>query len=277
VFPPNNLGFEKAAFQTVGEAADQIKSLGLLGTSSPAATLLYADFAPHVDRIEAMAERAFGAGLGAGAGTRSIPEAASMSESAADVMDIIATAEAMAVTLLGAAIQGAAGYTNPDDSTGLSAPLVSVLKAAQSAEQAHYLYLTRAGAKPLTLTFNIPNPEILTDTVTLFKTLETLETEFTAAYAAAAREFAVMKKPNLVRLALQTGGVEAEHRVLARWALGETLPHNVAFETAEFTDVGEAAAALQKMGFIGGTGTAVHYADFAGGVDNTGMAQLTPT
>jgi len=39
-----------------------------------------------------------------------------------------------------------------------------------------------------------------------------------------------MKQTNLVRLALQTGGVEAEHRALAGLALGEALPHNVAFE-----------------------------------------------
>jgi hypothetical protein len=76
-----------------------------------------------------------------------------------------------------------------------------------------------------------------------------------------------MKQTNLVRLALQTGGVEAEHRALAGLALGEALPHNVAFEKAEFKDVGEAAAALKKLGFIGGTETPVMYNDFAVSVD----------
>ena len=207
---------------------------------------------------------------------RSIAEAASMSESVRDITNIIVTAEAMAVTLLGAAIQGAAGYANPDGSKGLAAPLVTVLKGAQSAEQAHYLYLTQAGAKPLTLTFNIPDPKIATDTVALFKTIEMLETAFVAAYVAAAREFAAVNKIDLVRLALQTGGVEAEHRALARLALGEAVPSNVAFEKAEFKTVGEAAAALKKLGFIGGTGTPVTYGDFAGSVDNAGMTGLTP-
>jgi hypothetical protein len=288
--PPNNLGFEKAPFRTVNEAAAQIKALGLLGTPSPAATLHYADFAPRVDRTGIMtaepglgvaltkeeaiprqrytAERAWGYG--------GADDEASMSESVADITNIIVTAEAMAVTLLGAAIQGAAGYTNPDGSKGLAAPFVTILKAAQSAEQAHYLYLTHAGAKPLTLTFNIPDPKIATDTVTLFKTLEMLETAFIATYVTAAREFAAMKKTDLVRVALQTGGVEAEHRVLARLALGEALPSNVAFEKAEFKEVGEAAAALKKLGFIGGTGTPVNYSDFVGSVDNAGMTELTP-
>ena len=85
-----------------------------------------------------------------------------------------------------------------------------------------------------------------------------------------------MKQTNLVRLALQTGGVEAEHRALARLALGEALPSNIAFEKAEFKTVGEAAAALKKLGFIGGTGTPVTYGDFAESVDNTGMTGLTP-
>ena len=269
VVPPNNLAFEKAPFNTVGEAAAQIKSLGLLGTSSPAATLHYADFAPLVDRTgTTTAEPGFGEGLTEEDAARGMADAASMSGSVRDITNIIVTAEAMAVTLLGAAIQDAAGYTNADGSKGLAAPFVTVLKAAQSAEQAHYLYLTHSGAKPLTLTFNIPDPKIATDTVTLFKTIETLETAFIATYVAAAREFAAMKNTALVRVALQTGGVEAEHRALARLALGEAVPHNVAFEKAEFKDVGEAAAALKKLGFIGGTGTPVNYNDFAGSVDN---------
>jgi hypothetical protein len=41
-------------------------------------------------------------------------------------------------------------------------------------------------ARPLTLTFNIPDPKIATDTVTLFKAIETLETAFIATYVAAA-------------------------------------------------------------------------------------------
>jgi hypothetical protein len=266
--PPNDLAFEKAPFNTVDEAAAQIKSLGLLGTPSPAATLQYADFASRVDRTSTMtAEPGFGEGRTAEDDIRGIAEAASTSESVQDITNVIVTAEAMAVTLLGAAIQGAAGYANADGSKGLAAPLVAVLKAAQSAEAAHYLYLTHAGAKPLTLTFNIPDPKIATDTVTLFRTIETLETAFVATYVAAAREFAAMKQTNLVRLALQTGGVEAEHRALARLALGEALPHNVAFEKAEFKDVGEAAEALKKLGFIGGTGTPVMYNDFAVSVE----------
>lgn len=218
------------------------------------------------------------ASLNLGATVQSgLADAMAQSEDVSTIINIAATAEAMAVTLLGAAIAGAAGYDNADGSKGLAAPLVSILKAAQSAEQAHYAYLTGAGAKPLTTTFNIPDPKIASDTTTLFKTIEALETAFISAYEAAAMEFAAMMKPDLVKVALQVGAVEAEHRALARLALGDALPHNVAFEAAQFATVGDAANALKQLGFIGGTGTAVSYGDYAGKVDNSGMTELTPS
>jgi hypothetical protein len=219
-------------------------------------------------------------GLGlALARARAIPaiaEAATQSESVGTILNIAATAEAMAVTLLGAAIQGAAGYRNPDGTQGLAPGVVGILKAAQAAEQAHYAFLTQAGAKALTLRFNIPNAGIATDTTTLFQTIETLETAFVAAYMSAAREFAAMRKPDLVKIAVQISGVEAEHRALARLALGDALPHNLVFERRMFTRVGEAASALEKLGFIGGHENVVSYLDFAGTVDNSGMSELAP-
>ncbi len=218
------------------------------------------------------------ASLNLGATVQSgLADAMAQSEDVSTIINIAATAEAMAVTLLGAAIAGAAGYANADGSKGLAAPLVAILKAAQSAEQAHYAYLTGAGAKPLTTTFTIPDPKIASDTTTLFKTIEALETAFISAYEAAAMEFAAMAKPDLVKVALQVGAVEAEHRALARLALGDALPHNLAFESAQFATVGDAANALKQLGFIGGTGTAVSYGDFAGKVDNSGMTELTPS
>lgn len=201
-------------------------------------------------------------------------QAADASETVADIVNTAATAEAMAVTLLGAAIGGAAGY---DGGKGLDGGLVRVLKAAQASEQAHYAFLTGAGAKPLTTTFNLPDQKIATDSATLFATIEALETAFISAYGAAAREFAAMGNSALTRVALQIGAVEAEHRALARFAQGAALPHNLAFESMQFNTVGEAAKALQSLGFIGGSGPALSYADFAGKVDFTGVSELAPS
>ena len=208
----------------------------------------------------------------------SLGEALSQSEDVSTIVNIAATAEAMAVSLLGAAIKNAANYGGvPNQSgPGIPAPIMTILKAAQCSEQDHYTYLTGAGGKALTLTFNIPDPKIGTDYMTLFKTIESLETAFISAYEAAAKEFAQMGKSDLVKVALQIGAVEGEHRALARLALGDALPHNLAFSEAQFSTVGAAANALKSLGFIGGTGTAINYNDFAGSVDCTGVTENTP-
>lgn len=197
-------------------------------------------------------------------------------ESLNEIINIAITAEALAVALNGAAVANAANYTNADGSRGLPSMNVTVLKAVQASEQAHYQFLSGAGAKPLTTTFNIPDPKIATDSTTLFRTLETLDQAFVAAYLVAARSFAEMKMPDLVKVAYQIGGVEAEHVALARFALNEPIPHNVAFQVPLFNTLGEAAATLQKLGFIGGSGQTISYNDFAGRVDFTGVTELTP-
>jgi hypothetical protein len=126
------------------------------------------------------------------------------------------------------------------------------------------------------LSFTIPNPKIATDYTTLFSTIEALETAFISAYEAAALAFAEMRRADLIKVAAQVAGVEAEHRALARLALGDSLPHNVAFESAQFTTVGAAAAALQKLGFIGGSGQTVTYATYAPSVSFASVINNTP-
>lgn len=207
--------------------------------------------------------------------TERLSQAMQASEDVTTIINIAATAEAMAVTLLGGALANASKY---DNGKGLSADLVKILTAAQVTEQAHYSFLTGAGAKPLTTTFNVPDPKLLTDSMTLFKTIEQLEAAFISAYAAGAHEFAAMSKPELVKVALQIAGTEGEHRALARLAQGVALPHNLAFEAVTFSTLGEAAKALQSLGFIGGNGQAVSYSDFAGKVDNSqvNVMNLTP-
>jgi hypothetical protein len=101
--------------------------------------------------------------------------------------------------------------------------------------------------------------KILTDYDTLFTTVVKLEAAFIAAYMAAAREFADMNKPDLVKVAYQIGTVEAEHRVLANYALGARPANNLAFQQAMFATVGDAANALKQFGFIGGSGMQVNY------------------
>lgn len=198
---------------------------------------------------------AVGAGLALGSPAL-LRSAIAASESVSTIINVAATAEALAVTLLGRAIVSAKqnAYGKP-----LPPEIVSILEAARAEEQYHYVYLKSAGAMPLTTTFTIPNARFLSDRTRLFSTLVMLESAFIAAYMAAAREFAAMKQPALVKVAYQIGTVEAEHRALANYALGIRPANDVAFERTEFQTVGQAAAALKGLGFIGGHGVSITY------------------
>jgi hypothetical protein len=196
-------------------------------------------------------------------------------ETVQQIINIAATAEAFAVTALGGALANAAA-----GKLALSAPQIRALTAARAEEQAHYLYLTGAGAKPLTTTFTIPDPKIVTDVPTFLTTLIVLEEIFVAAYLAAAQQFAMLGRPRLAQLALQIGAVEAEHRVGVRsFAIDAGVltgtPNDVAFEKALFTSVGGAANVLRSQGFIGGGGAQVTYPG-PGTIDFTGVKYLRP-
>lgn len=200
---------------------------------------------------------------------------ASTCESVQDIINIAATAEAFAVTALGVALANADG-----GQLALNAEQVQALTAARAEEQAHYQFLTGAGAKPLTTTFTIPDPQIFTDTPTFLKALIALEELFIGAYLAAAQEFGILGEPALAQLALSIASVEAAHRVAVRFFAVEAgvitgLPNDIAFQQALFANVGEAGAALQQMGFLGGSGTQLAYPG-PGAIDTTGVNQLTP-
>jgi len=192
-----------------------------------------------------------------------------------DVISILATAEAFAVTVLGVALENASR-----GKLSLDAEQKQAITAARAEEQAHYAFLIEAGAKPLTATFTLPDQKIVTDVPTFLKTLIELEELFVAAYIAAAQVFAVLGKPEWVAHALAIGAVEAQHRVAARFFAVEAglikgPPNDVAFEKAKFSSVGAAAAELKELGFIGGGGTHFNYPG-PGSIDSTGVKHLKP-
>lgn len=173
-----------------------------------------------------------------------------MPESVKSVLDIAATAEALAVTAFyHVHLQVLAGKF---DTTGLKIAnhvLVSVVRAILREEQDHYAFLVGAGAKPLLTSFTFP-PDILTSGPAALQFVEQAETIFVAAYMAANREFADAGMATLAQYAYQIGGTEAEHRTLARAALGELPPNNKSFETNLYGRVKEAADALDKLGLL---------------------------
>jgi hypothetical protein len=196
-------------------------------------------------------------------------------ESVQDIINIAATAEALAVTALGGALDAAV-----NGQLALDAEQQQVVAAARAAEQAHYDFLIGAGAEPLTTEFTLPDEAIITDVGTFLTTVIGLEEAFIAAYMAAAQTFAILGEPDLVQYALQTAAVEGEHRSHARFyafaaGLIEEHPNNVAFHKGMFTSVGGAAQALTDLGWIGGSGAVLTYPG-PGEIDTTGMENLTP-
>lgn len=202
---------------------------------------------------------------------------AQSNETVADIINIAATAEALAVSLFGAAIAGASKY---DGGKGLSPMLVTYAKAIQAEEQDHYKFLTGAGAKALTLTFTIPQnlADITTSSTALMKFVVSAEEIFIGAYTAAGQEFTDLNQPTLVTYALEIASVEAQHRVLANYAAGAMPPNNLGFEKAPYASVGDAATVLKNLGLLGTSNPAatLNYNDFVGSIDYSGVSNQTP-
>jgi len=200
--------------------------------------------------------------------------AATSADSAATITTDAITAEALAVSVLTAAIKASPGTK--------AAPFIPVLKAANQAEFDHYETLASLGAKPLTTKFWIPNAALGAGNINLFATLEVAETLFINAYLIAITAFAKAKNDKLARYAGEILGVEAEHRALARYANsvvhGQTtltrsnVPNNKGFETYTIKTIGGIVGALEGAGFgFGKQGaTPGQFVDFPGNPSKTG-------
>jgi hypothetical protein len=179
---------------------------------------------------------------------------AAISRSSADTVATVTTtavtAEALAVTVLTAAVKAAPG-TKVE-------PFIPVLKAANQTVFDHYTALSSLGAKPLTTQFWVPNAALGPGNVNLFKTIEVAETLFINAYLTGITVFAHAKQDRLARYAGEILGTEAEHRVLARYAQSvvegkklskATVPNNKGFETYTVKSMAAVVAELEKAGF----------------------------
>lgn len=215
-------------------------------------------------------------------GQASAALAATSGDTAATVTTTAITAEALAVTVLTAAVKSSPGTK--------AAPFIPVLKAANQAEYNHYAALGSLGAKPLTTKFWIPNAALGTGNMNLFATLELAETLFINAYLIGITVFAKAKSDTFARYAGEILGVEAEHRVLARYANSvihghktitkDNVPNNKGFETYTLKSMADVVAALEKAGFgFGKQGaTPGQFVDFPGepSKNGTGFYEIAP-
>ena len=193
-------------------------------------------------------------------------------ESIQDILDVTVTTEMFGVTFLGAALESnRQGNFQP----AFPAPVVAILTAARAQEQFHLEFFQSLGGKPLTQTFNIPNPALLTDSRLFFDTLQMQETREVAAQIAAFNTFTALKRPDLIKVSFQYAAEEAEHRVLANYAAGTRPANNYGFAPALYGSVAQFVADLRRLGVIGGSGPAATYPG-PGTIDPTNVIERTP-
>lgn len=177
---------------------------------------------------------------------------ASNTDTAQDILDIAATAEALAVTFYYNGLQ--AGMALPDVN---SAANQNYFQAAVIQETEHLLYLRKFGAANPPHRFYFP-PNMFTDESVFFQTALTLEAYFISAYLAAALDFSgavssnmTTANPTFLGFAVQVLGVECEHRALLGVAANINPPNGIIIESALVKTVQDAGVALKP--FIKGT------------------------
>jgi|SRR5947209_873367 len=175
---------------------------------------------------------------------------ATMADSTQEILNIAATAEAAAVTALYHVHMAVNQGTLNTSGVAIPVPfLVKIVRAILRQEQDHYAFITGAGGKPALLSFTFPG-EVLRSATAALNFLVTADTVFTAAYMAATRDFAAGGLPKLAQYAYQIGGTEAEHRALARAALGK-LPNDRSFERDLFPNhITGAVKVLTDLGVL---------------------------
>lgn len=182
-----------------------------------------------------------GAALGAGAAGALGPLGRLLAQGGGDTAETVGTtavtAEALAVTYLSNLIT-AIGDQFP-------AEVGEILKAANTAEQAHYDFLSGAGFKPLATRFWVPDAAVTAEQAPAV--IEQAETLFVNAYLIGTTVFAEVGESKLARYAAEIAGVEAQHRALARDLQGK-LPNNVAFERYEYTNLDDVVGQITALG-----------------------------
>jgi len=191
---------------------------------------------PPLTRRALLASAAGAAGAAAVAGVPGLAAAAN-ADSVMQVGTAAVTAEALAVTYLSHLIK--------KDGHAFPKSAAQVLKAANAAEQDHYLALRSLGFKPLTTKFWIP--DVAFSAKNAPPIIEYLESVFVNAYLIGTTTFAAAGQADAARYTVEIGAVEAEHRTLAR-ALQGKLPDNLAFTSYTVKTIPEIVAAIERLG-----------------------------
>ncbi|MGI8827811.1 MAG: hypothetical protein ACR2JC_19695 [Chloroflexota bacterium] len=170
-------------------------------------------------------------------------------EAIQDILNVLVTMERFAVAI------NASNLTAPKQ-PGINPVQLSSQQSAIVGNLARVDFLESLGAQSLTDTFTVG--AIGTFGPLSLKRAELVVTIFVGTFMTAAREFAELGQPLLVKWAFQAGAVLAEERALARALqavqnVPDAIPlDNKAFETDLFVYVRDAYTLMTKMGLFGG-------------------------
>lgn len=169
-----------------------------------------------------------------------------------NIATLATTAEQFAVTYLGAVIERVKSHHLKADKT-----VVNVIRGAQLEEFDHYKFLTHAGYRSVAKGHFYLSKSLFPDTQKGYaEIIEIAETLFINAYLIAITSFAQNGLADYARYAGEILGVEAEHRTLARFAKGATLPNEKSFETYHYKNIDDIVGELEKAGVGFGQRTA---------------------
>ena len=175
-------------------------------------------------------------------------------DTVADILNIAATAEALATTFYYYALE--AGSSLPDVNSTANQ---NYFQAAVTEEFEHLVTLQRLGGKNSYTKFYFPT-NMFTDEKVFFPTALLLEEFFISAYLAAALDLSGAVSSNITTadpyalgFAVQVMGVECEHRALLGVAANQNPPNNRVYEAALVKSVRGAASALVPF-LTGGDG-----------------------
>lgn len=199
-------------------------------------------------------------------------EAAAASETIQDILNITVTVEHFGVTFLGYGINN---IRQGNFSKPVPPAVLAVLEAARAQEQFHLDFFKQAGGVPLTTTFTLPDPALVTDYDKFFAALVQEETRETALEIAAMNTFTALQRPDLVKIAFQYAAEEAEHRLLANYALGTRPANDRGFAQALYANAADIVTDLKNVGIVGGTGTPITYPG-PGTIDPTNVIERVP-
>ena len=182
-----------------------------------------------------------------------------VTESFQDILNIAATAEALASTFYYVSLQEPTNLPNVNSDANRN-----YFQAATVQEYVHLQILQQLGGKPLATKFFFPS-KMFTDESTFFATASLLEDYFISAYIAAAKEFSGVGSSGIAKpfpvgigLAVQIAGVECEHRALLRVASSSNPPNNRIIESALVGSVSAAVPPLTPFLTGGGNYTVQH-------------------